>query len=134
MASYNTTQRKMLINFLKSNPDKQFSVREIYNELYDSSISLSAIYRNISALEADGVINRFSKEGSREICYQYTQHENCRNSLHLTCVECGKTFHMNKSAAEEVTKVLKEKDGFILNKLKTVMYGFCSDCAKESLI
>ena len=131
MAYYNTIQRKKLLDFLKSNPDKQFSVKQIFAELDDDSISLSAIYRNISALEKDGVINRFTKEGTREICYQYTQHEKCRNSLHLTCVECGKTFHMNEACADLVTNSLKETDGFVLNKFKTVIYGFCNDCVKE---
>ena len=128
MALYNTVQRKKLMDFLEQNPDRQFSVKEIYDAISKEDISLSAIYRNISALEADGVVNRFSKEGSREVSYQYTKSDCCINSIHLTCVKCGKTFHMNSEATERMVNSLKKKDGFELNKSKTVLYGSCKKC------
>lgn len=134
MASYNTVQRKKLIDFLKQNPDRQFSVKQIYDELSDSTISLSAVYRNISALEAEGVINRLVKEGSREIMYQYTHSELCRNSIHLTCVKCGKTFHMNHKQTDKMIESVKESDGFEINKSKTVLYGSCKSCVQQEVL
>ena len=85
MTNYQTMQRKILINFLEANPDIQFSAKQIFNVLSSTSISLSAVYRNLASLEADGVINRFTKEGSREIFYQYINSDICRNSIHLVC-------------------------------------------------
>jgi len=131
MAKYKTSQRKNLTDFLKNNPDKRFSVKEIYEALEDSSISLSAVYRNVSELEKDGIINRFAKDGSREITYQYVHCEECRNCLHLTCVRCGKTFHMDKNQAEAISSALKTTEGFELNRAKTVLYGSCSECTGE---
>lgn len=128
--AYNTAQRKILTEFLKSNPDRQFSAKEIYEGISNDSISLSAVYRNISAMESDGVINRFSKEGSREIRYQYVNAEECKNCIHLTCVKCGNTFHMNSEETDKIIRSLKETDGFEINKSKTVLYGSCKECAE----
>lgn len=128
--AYNTAQRKILTEFLKMNPDRQFSAKEIYEGISNDSISLSAVYRNIAAMESDGVVNRFSKEGSREIRYQYVNAEECKNCIHLTCVKCGTTFHMNSEETEKIIRSLKETDGFEINKSKTVLYGSCKECAE----
>lgn len=120
------------MDFLKRNPDKRYSVREIYEEISDSDISISAVYRNISALEAEGIINRFTKEGTREITYQYTHSDECRNCIHLTCTKCGKTFHMNSTEAENIVNSVKLTDGFEINRLKSVFYGSCKDCVREA--
>jgi Fe2+ or Zn2+ uptake regulation protein len=73
MTGYKTEQRSLLMEFLQHNPDRQFSAREIAARIPSTEISLSAIYRNLSALESAGLINRFVKEGSREVYYQYTR-------------------------------------------------------------
>ena len=131
--AYITSQRKILIDFLKANPDRQFSAKEIFEELSGESISLSAVYRNIAAMESEGIVNRFSKEGSREIRYQYVNGEECKNSIHLTCVKCGNTFHMNSEETEKITRALKETDGFEINKSKTVLYGSCRECTEVKI-
>ena len=128
MASYNTAQRQKLINFLSKNPDKQFSVKQIHSELSDDSISLSAVYRNISAMEAEGTVSRYTKEGSREMVYRYTHSGECMKSIHLSCVKCGKTFHLNPEETDRIVSNVKLTDGFELNKNKTVLYGFCKNC------
>lgn len=128
MESYYTAQRKQLFSFLVDNPDKQFSVKQIAENLQDSSISLSAIYRNLTALEGAGLINRSIKGGSREIYYQYIHSEACKNCIHLTCTKCGRTFHMNSAAADRMLDSVSKEDSFKINKSKTVLYGICRNC------
>ena len=83
MATYKTEQRERLMDFLQHNPDRQFSARQIADSLSEPKISLSAIYRNLTSLESAGAINRSTREGSREIFYQYIQTERCKGSIHM---------------------------------------------------
>jgi len=116
------------MDFLQNNPDKQFSAQQIAANLPAPEISLSAIYRNLSVLESAGLINRFVKEGSREVYYQYTQAERCRNRIHLICTKCGKTLHAEPAMADRLQSEALTSAGFRVDRSKTVLYGLCKDC------
>jgi len=128
MAKYMTLQRKKLLMFLKENHDRQLSAAEIAEELKGEDISLSAVYRNLSELEADGLVSRFVKEGCREFFYQYIAVEQCKNCIHLTCTKCGAVSHMDNTAATEMISAIRKTAGFNINKSKTVVYGVCNKC------
>ena len=116
MKKYDTRQRDYLISFLNQHPDQLLSVRQI------------AVYRNLSQLEAEGLIRKSVKPGSREAYYQYVGADDCHSHLHLSCTRCGKTFHMDAEHTTQLTRAMSELDGFNLDILKTVMYGICQDC------
>lgn len=128
MTGYKTRQRGLLMEFLRRNPDRQFSAKDIAAVLPATETSLSAIYRNLSALESVGLISRFTRGGSREIYYQYIQAEQCRNCLHMICTRCGKTVHAKKETADHLQTDVFAADGFRLDRCKTVLYGLCKDC------
>ena len=128
MKKYDTRQRDYLIDFLNQHPDQLLSVRQIAQKLCAHQISLSAVYRNLSQLEAEGLIRKSVKAGSRESYYQYVGAEDCHSHLHLSCTRCGKTFHMDAEHTAQLTRAMLELDGFELDILKTVMYGICQDC------
>ncbi|EDN00895.1 transcriptional regulator, Fur family [Pseudoflavonifractor capillosus ATCC 29799] len=128
MKKYDTRQRDYLISFLNEHPDQLLSVRQIAQELCAQQISLSAVYRNLSQLEAEGLIRKSVKPGSREAYYQYVGAEDCHSHLHLSCTRCGKTFHMDAAHTAQLTRAMSELDGFDLDILKTVLYGICQNC------
>ena len=128
MPKYMTKQRKTLLGFLSEHADEEFSAKQIAESLDDDSISISAVYRNLSALEHDGKIRRTSKSGSREVFYQYLDCTGCKDSLHLSCEECGKTYHMNVTSAESLVSSLESTDEFVIDKTNTVLYGVCKAC------
>ena len=128
MKKYDTRQRDYLISFLNQHPDQLLSVRQIAQELCAQQISLSAVYRNLSQLEAEGLIRKSVKPGSREAYYQYVGAEDCHSHLHLSCTRCGKTFHMDAEQTAQLTRAMSELDGFDLDILKTVLYGICQNC------
>lgn len=128
MANYMTEQRKLLFAFLQENTDKQFSAKQITDSLSGSPVSLSAVYRNLTFLQEQGLINRFTKDGNRGIYYQYIHSEDCRNRIHLSCIKCGKTFHMNAGIADRMLEDILKADGFQIRKQKSVLYGICKDC------
>ena len=131
MQSYSTRQRKVLLAYLSRHPDELLSVRQIADALADEKISLSAVYRNLAQLEAEEKVRRSSKSGTREVYYQYLDAESCKGALHMSCIKCGKTFHMADDNAVLLVKHLAQSEQFALDTADTILYGICSDCKEE---
>ena len=131
MSSYSTQQRKALLAYLSRHPDELLSARQIADALADEKISLSAVYRNLAQLEAEEKVRRSSKSGSHEAFYQYLDAKGCKGALHMSCVKCGKTFHMADSNAALFAKHLAQSEQFTLDAADTVLYGTCADCRGE---
>lgn len=128
MPKYMTKQRKILLEYLERHADEELSARKIEAELSGGGVSISAVYRNLSDLEKEGKVRRISKSGSREVFYLYTDAHECRESLHLSCKKCGKTYHMDSRCAEMLINSLAQNDDFTIDKSDTVLYGVCRDC------
>lgn len=129
--AYQTRQRKLLIGFFENNPHGNFSVKEIYTALYNSGISISAIYRNLAAMKAEGILRCRVIDGSHEVYYQFAASNSCADTIHLTCTDCGKTLHMQNSTTSLLESDLKKSEGFEINKSQTILYGRCKTCAAK---
>lgn len=128
MKQYMTSQRKTLIAFLRAYPDKQFSAKEIADNIKDTGISLSAVYRNLSVLEENGEVVSVLREGCRDRYYRCMLSDGCKDCIHLTCTKCGKTTHLSRLAADELADVAAEQNSFKIEKAKTAIYGVCKNC------
>ena len=128
MQAYMTQPRKRLLTYLHEHADETLSAGQIAGDLPE--ISVSAVYRNLSALERDGAVRKLAKAGSREVFYQYMKAEACRDHLHLSCKKCGKTFHMDEAETEALVEAVAKLDGFEIDRSETVLYGLCEDCKK----
>lgn len=128
MSVYNTKQRKVLLEFLSNHPDEIFSATQIIDYFKNEKISLSAVYRNLSELEALGEIKKINKNGTREAYYQYIQAETCQNQIHLFCEKCEKLTHMNSRKAQNLSTEILEDVNFEINKKNTIIYGICKNC------
>lgn len=127
---YTTKQRKALLQYLEQHPDERLTAHEIAAALQKENISLSAVYRNLAQLEAEEKVHRNVKNGARESCYQYVAAKSCQGALHMSCVKCGKTFHMENRNAALFAKHLQQQENFDLDIADTVLYGTCADCKK----
>lgn len=130
MAKYLTRQRKCLNEYLLKHTDEQMTARQIADALAAQQISTSAVYRNLSAMEEEGLLKRSAREGTREVFYQYIAAEECKDSLHLSCRVCGKSIHLGKEAAEYLLRSTLENTGFQIDKSETILYGICAACRK----
>jgi len=130
MPKYITQQRKALLHYLSEHPDEHLSTRQIAQALAAEKISLSAVYRNLAALEAEGKVRRCARPGTREVFYQYTDAAPCQGVLHMTCTQCGQTFHLSEQTAARLTAQLDEREGFSLDCGETVLFGVCRSCRK----
>ena len=131
MSKYVTRQRKALLSYLRMRPDELFTAQEIAEALKAESISLSAVYRNLSDLELEGQVRRSTRGGEREIRYQFMAAESCRGCLHLCCTECGRTFHMSGNGAAALADAVSKSDHFTLDCAETVLYGQCAACRER---
>ena len=130
MAKYLTKQRKLLLDFLSEHTDETLSAGQIADALAGKEISTSAIYRNLAALEQEGRLKRSARPGSQEAYYRFTDDEECRGHLHLSCLRCGKTVHVEEAETDALTHQLAKSEGFALDREDTVLYGICADCQK----
>lgn len=131
MAKYVTKQRRQLLEYLSRHTDEQMTARQIADALTQENISLSAVYRNLSALEEDGLLKRSIREGTRDVFYQYIAAEECKDSLHLSCRVCGKSIHLGEKEAEQLLHSTLKSTGFQIDKSETILYGICEDCRKK---
>lgn len=134
MKKYNTKQRKILISYLLEHLDEQLSAKQIVNALDNPEISISAVYRNLAELESEGKIRRVNVGHSREVFYQYTDVNDCRECMHLSCKQCGRTFHMPPVMAEFIAKNVEAQSEFVIDRNETQFYGICKTCRKESTV
>ncbi len=130
MAKYMTKQRKLLLDYLSEHADETLPTSRLVTDLSEKGISASAIYRNLADLEQDGKVKRSTKPGSQELYYRYVGAESCRDHLHLSCLRCGRTVHMDQTETDALAQHLAANRGFALDRGDTVLYGICADCQK----
>ena len=130
--NYSTEQRNSLLSFLSENPDKMFSAKQVELALIGKEISKSAIYRNLAELESEGKIKRCSKPGSRESFYQFFDCNSCRTHIHLSCQKCGKIFHLDEAAAENLVTALEKNTGFEVSRGESTLVGICKSCGEKN--
>lgn len=128
MRKYSTKQRKAMLDCFIRHRDEYISADEIADELKDSGISISAVYRNLAALEEEGKVTTYSKGGSRKVYYRYIDAADCRSHIHLSCRRCGKTYHMDAPSTENLVSSVEEKSGFSVDRSSSVLYGICGTC------
>ena len=131
MPRYNTRQRALLLEYLQKHADESLSAAQIADELKKANISISAVYRNLSLLEDEGKIHRTSKSDDRTVYYRFTDCEECKSHLHLSCSHCGRTFHMDLPSTRKLIESVEEKSDFEIDSADTVLYGLCKDCRKN---
>ena len=130
MQKYSTKQRETLLKLLSDNADKPMSASDIAAALDGEGISISAIYRNLSALEYEGRVQRLTVGGSTQVYYRFTGAKGCEKHLHLSCFKCGHTYHMDIPATNSLIDEVLSGSDFKVDSANTVLYGVCSKCRK----
>lgn len=124
---YNTENRKRILAFLESFKDKSFTAEEIASREELSSIARSTVFRQLSALSAEGEIRRINDKCSRKVTYQYIDREKCGAHIHLKCNGCGKLFHIDGRVSKNIEENIFKDGGFILDSA-TLLLGTCRGC------
>lgn len=127
-APYNTMARKSLVQFLRSNRDRQFSSNEIAQVVSVSyHLGKSTVYRQLSELCAEGIVRRYVDE-KRHPLYQYFSEGGCDSHFHMKCRQCGRLFHIDCPEMTQVADHVLEEHQFQIDRENTVLVGICEDC------
>ena len=128
---YATKQRKLLLDVLEAHHDETLSVAEICSLVASEEISPSAIYRNLSELEKQGLVKRVPLPLSQKTGFRYVGSNQCREHLHLECTMCGRTFHLPTPATSQLIENVRQNSGFKIDSANTFLTGVCPDCEKH---
>ena len=126
MKTYHTHQRTSLLNFLKENSARAFTIEEIIASLSEP-ISQSTVYRLMQKLVEESLVHRTVKGNSRSFVYQYISDETCENHLHMKCTDCGKVYHLDSGVTSIIQNNIKSNTSFEIDS-HTVLLGKCGDC------
>ena len=131
MPGYDTKQRRALLDFLKNHPDESFTAGEIIAAMEREGISASAVYRNLASQAASGAIRRMPREGKGGVGYRYVNAGACREHLHLSCIACGKTYHVPVALSASLVNEVARDTAFQVDRAGTVLYGVCAACQQK---
>jgi len=121
-----TGPRKMLLNILETNRGRCFTAQDLYEQLKETGIEFSTVYRNLELLADEGIVSviRGNKDTrSYELCSGHHHH-------HLVCVNCGATRCIDSCPMSLITE--HEWQGFTPIGHQFEIIGICPDCAKNS--
>ena len=135
MTGYQTRQRQMLMDFFESHPDQPFTIDEITAalraKLGPAAPSRSTVYRTVSGLEAEKMLNRNYLADRRRSSYQYLDRNACTSHLHMRCVWCNAFLRLDADVSGAIANLLEENTDMVLDISGTVLAGRCAECDRD---
>lgn len=131
-SNYNTKQKEILLEYIKTLDGKHVSVNEIkdYINTKGLKVGLTTIYRQLENLINEGQVAKINLDSSSSAVFEYIgdkhlDHEDC---YHLKCEACNKIVHFHCPELEHIKKHMENDHGFTINSAKTIFYGMCNQC------
>ena len=133
MATYNTQQKKELMDFLKKHPERSYTIDEIAAEMkadpdFANPPGKSTIYRLMPGLAEENLVKRFAGSRGTKTAYQIIGGESCHFHIHLKCTSCGRLLHMSDEDSHMIAENLLKAGGFALDLGRTTLFGLCEGC------
>ena len=127
---YKTTQRDVIINYLKENADRHITVDDIlfYLKSHDIAVGKTTVYRYFGVLEKQGLLRKFENMDGKSACYQYVNEHESGNHYHFVCESCNELFHIECNFLDEIQAHIFSDHTFKINSVKTVFQGTCKNC------
>ena len=138
--TYNTLSRQALLDFFAANPDRQFTADGICEALAKgrggAGIARSTMYRQLSALCGEGLIQKFdgtdSATGNAVRYFQANGSErDCAHHFHLKCLHCGELQHLECDRTAHLLGHIQDEHRFRIDCGKSILFGVCSRCAER---
>lgn len=119
-------QREKILEMLRESKDHP-SADIVYEKMKGSfpSISLGTVYRNLSVLNEQGLVNRIMHPGGPD-----RFDADIYNHSHFYCENCGTIYDVKDISNGE--KPGFTSDGHNVRRQITSYYGICSACCKKS--
>lgn len=132
MAEYMTEQKTVLLDFLRENGERSYTIDELMQKMSERSGTnmpgKSTLYRLMNRLCEEGKVKKFARESERCFAYQAFLGEHCSTHLHMKCVSCGKLLHLEHALSDELLSRIRSVSDFSVSESETVLFGSCADC------
>lgn len=136
-SGYNTDGKTTVLDFFRSNRDRQFTADDVINALEEKCRATkqklpgkSSVYRIISKFEEMGALRCFFDSESSKRLYQYAG-EHCDDHFHLKCSECGQVVHLECEVGDQLLRHISSDHGFSVSAGKSILLGECEKCRKK---
>ncbi|HKC18699.1 MAG TPA: transcriptional repressor [Candidatus Dormibacteraeota bacterium] len=105
-----------------------WSIDELHERVRSSlgSADYSSVFRAVSVLEREGVIDKFDLgEGHARFELHDAHHE------HIRCDSCGRVEEVPVCVVDDATQQVQSMTGFRVLSHQVVFGGLCAECAKR---
>jgi Fur family transcriptional regulator, ferric uptake regulator len=123
-----TPQRQLVLSVL-AGVDGHLDAQEIYERgrRRDPRLSLSTVYRTISALKETGAVRELHLEGEQH----HYELDKKKEHSHLVCVACGRVIEVDSNVFEKAAAAASKDHGFQVTSAQVELGGFCAACLQE---
>lgn len=125
--TYNTKQKELILNIIKKQK-KEFTVKDIYNEVKNKT-GLTTVYRLIDKLVEEGIV---TKNIGKDNKTKYIYLEKCEeeNHFYLKCKNCKTMKHVDCDCIKELLNHILINHKFTADKKNIIINGICENCQK----
>ena len=134
-SNYTTKQGEAVLAYLASEKDNFITAAQIADYLQQQQVIISrpTVYRQLDRLVRQGMIRKYSFDGTAVTSFQYIDADDCANeAYHLKCEICERVINLECDEVNHVTQHILQAHAFQVNDSKTVFYGKCETCQKKN--
>ena len=133
---YRTNQKEQIRQCLMEHAGSHMTAMEIYAELKAKSIKvgLTTVYRHLEKLTGEGLAVKSVVDENTPACFEYTGHDSGETHVcyHCKCLRCGTLIHLHCDEVKKLEDHIRSDHGFLVDPMRTVFFGLCSDCQKQT--
>ncbi len=93
----------------------------------DARLSLSTVYRTLSALKETGAVRELHLEGEQH----HYELDKKKEHSHLVCLGCGRIIEVDSAAFEQAAAAAYKDYGFQVTTAQVELAGYCARCLEE---
>lgn len=121
-----TRQRREILDELAREPD-DVTAQTLWTRLRErrgSSVGLATVYRTLSLLHEQGVVDALSHHGG-ELCYRLC---GGAHHHHLVCSSCHHVVEVEQCDLDDWIRQVATRHGFAATGHDVEIVGLCADC------
>ena len=132
---YITRQSEAVLEYLISLGSNYATVARISKHFKEcrTHIGRATIYRQLNKFVRNGIVRKFTFDDVAGVCYQFVpETERESEQQHLKCESCGEVTELCCNSLVALSKHISENHNFKINDSKTIFYGKCKTCLKNT--
>ena len=136
-APYQTKQMKQILAYLQTIEGTHVTAADVCSYFKEQGINVgtTTVYRNLEKMVEQRLVAKYNVDGTSSACFEYLgAEEHCHKTscFHCKCEKCGKLIHIQCDEIECLSRHMTEHHDFQLDPKRTVFYGICNECRKNT--